>query len=94
MGSPWKNSMGTVPPDATDGIVCRGETVPSLGWRTFFAIPVDKLKFDMQRTPVEVRAEFGRVRRGIERESSAWTPLSGGFNRVADYGRIVLDFNW
>ena len=63
MGSPWKNSMGTVPPDATDGIVCRGETVPGLGWRTFFAIPVDKLKFDMQRTPVEVRAEFGRARR-------------------------------
>ena len=78
----------------TDGIVCRGETVPGLGWRTFFAIPVDKLKFDMQRTPVEIRAEFGRVRRGIERESSAWTPLSGGFNKIADYGRIVLDFNW
>ena len=94
MGSPWKNSMGTVPPDATDGIVCRGETVPGLDWRTFFAIPVDKLKFEMQRTPVEIKVEFERVRRGIERESSAWTPLSGGFNKVADYGRIVLDFNW
>ena len=76
-----------------DGIVGRGEVVGGRCWRAFFAVPIDGLKFDMQRTPVTVRAEFARERKGVQ-ERSAWTPLEGNYFEGRNYGTIVLDFNW
>ena len=75
------------------GIVCRGETVPGRGWRVFFAIPIDSLKFDMQRTPVTIRAEFARDRR-VPVERTTWSPLETGYYETGRYGTIDLDFNW
>ena len=81
----------TVPPSR---LVCRGETVPGKGWNLFFAVPIDDLKFDMQRTPVTIRANVCRVRRGLQTELSAWTPLEKGFYDTDRYGTVILDFDW
>ena len=80
------------PSQATEKVVCRGEIVKGKGWRVFFALPIDALKFDMQRTPVVVRYAITRIRRNpLEYSGSA--PL-GGFFEYADYGTLILDFNW
>ena len=80
--------------DGADKVVVRGEVVPGVGYRMFFAIPVNELKFDMQRTPVRVKGDFFRVRVQPDGENSAWAPLPGAFNDAARYGELVFDFNW
>ena len=80
-------------PASAAKIVLRNETVPGKGWRAFFALPIDDLKFDMQRTPVTIKADFCRARKDPA-EISAWTPLTNDFFERGNYGTVVLDFNW
>ena len=58
----------------------------------FVAIPVDALKFDMQRTPVVVKANVCRVRMGQAPELTAWAPLRERFDEVANYGTWIMHF--
>ena len=79
------------------GFVCRGENCKEwhAGWRVFFAIPLDSLKVDMQRTPVVIRANVCRVRKIGEPELTSWSPMEEhGFYDLPKYGTWVLDFNW
>ena len=87
----YVNAVQTMP---MEGVVVNGEIVPGTGYRVFFALPVNALKFDMQRTPVVVKGDICRVRMFPEKESSAWAPLPGAFNGVKRYGTFVFDFNW
>ena len=72
----------------TDGDVESGK-----GWKVFFAVPLDDLKPNMQLTPVTLKLEIARDRKG-EQERSAWTPLEGGFFERKNYGTVILDFDW
>jgi hypothetical protein len=81
-------------PVSDAGIITRGEIIPGECYRVFFALPVNELKFDMQRTPVKVKGDVCRVRMDPGRENSAWAPLPGAFKDVSRYGTFVFDFNW
>ncbi len=74
-------------------VTIHGKDIPGKGWCVFMAIPVDDLKFDMQRTPVTVKAEFCRTRRDPP-ENACWTPLAHDFFERNLYGTLILDFNW
>jgi len=74
--------------------VAWSENIPGKGWRAFVSVPVDDLKFDMQRTPVKVKFNICRDRRGGHPEHSSWSPMPKGYFDVHNYGELILDFNW
>ncbi len=80
-------------PANAERILTTSEVLPGKGWRIFMALPIDDLKFDMQRTPVTIKIDFCRVS-GEPAEASAWTPLKNDFFERGNYGTAILDFNW
>lgn len=79
------------------GTVCRGENCKDWheGWRVFFAIPLDSLKPNMQRTPVVIRANVCRERKLDRPEFTSWAPMEkNGVYDVQKYGTWTFDFNW
>ena len=75
-----------------EGVIVKAKAVPGKGTDLFVAIPIELLKFDMQRTPVLVKANFCRVRLGSNPEYSVWAPVEKGFAEVARYATLVLHF--
>ncbi len=75
-----------------DDILCKAETVPGKGWRLLLAVPVDALKFDMQRTPVVVKANLCRARLKPATEYSSWAPVKKAFNDTSTFGTLIFDF--
>ena len=73
-------------------IIAKGKIVPGVGYMIFIAIPVDVLKFNMQRTPVIVKANVCRVRMGQAPELTAWAPLRKTFSEVTNYGTWILHY--
>ncbi len=74
--------------------VAWAENIPGKGWRAFVSVPIEYLKLDMQRTPVKVKFNICRVRRGGHPEHSSWSPMPKGYFDVHNYGELILDFNW
>ena len=64
-----------------------------MGTNIFIAIPIDLLRFDMQRTPVIVKGNICRARFSNSVEYSVWAPVNKGFAEKHNYGSIVLHFN-
>ena len=79
-------------PSESDDIVCRSEIVPGSGYRVFIEIPIERLKFDMQRTPVKIKANLFRVRQGVNLENSSWAPMRQAFNETHLYGTLIMHF--
>ena len=83
--------IGGMQADPSD-IIAKGKIVPGVGYMVFVAIPVDALKFNMQRTPVVVKANVCRVRMGQAPELTAWAPLQKTFSEVTNYGTWILHY--
>ena len=83
--------IGGMQADPSD-IIAKGKIVPGVGYMVFIAIPVDALKFNMQRTPVIVKANVCRVRMGQTPELTAWAPLRKTFSEVTNYGTWILHY--
>ncbi len=56
------------------------------------AIPVDDLKFDIQRTPVIVKGNLCRARVVPVIEYSVWGPVKGGFADPTGFVPLRFDF--
>ncbi len=76
-----------------DGVVTAAAYQPGVGTNIFVAIPIEYLRFDMQRTPVIVKANICRVRLSTPVEYSVWSPMEKSFAEKNNYGTIVLHFN-
>ncbi|MBR4675608.1 MAG: hypothetical protein IKP00_14200 [Victivallales bacterium] len=77
---------------APEGIICKATTVPGKGWMLFLAVPVNDLGFDMQRTPVVVKANLCRARLKPETEYSTWSPCQKGFSETESFSSFIFDF--
>ena len=86
----WHFYLARHSSDEHGGIIVRTEVEPDKGWRIFFAVPVDALRFNMQVTPVVIDADMFRVRLDPS-EESGWTPVDGFFE-TSRYGQLVFDF--
>ena len=76
-----------------EGVISHAEYKPNFGTYIFMAIPIELLRFDMQRTPVIVKANICRARLGAEPELSVWSPMEKGFFETAKYGTLILHFD-
>ena len=76
-----------------EGVISKAEYKPGVGTYIFIAIPVELLRFDMQRTPVIVKANIFRVRLGADREYTVWSPLDKAFSNKSQYGSIIMHFD-
>ena len=76
-----------------DGVISSANYQAGIGTNIFVAIPIDYLRFDMQRTPVIVKANLCRVRLSVPVEYSVWSPLEKSFAEQNNYSNIVLHFN-
>ena len=76
-----------------DGVTTFAKYEPNVGTNIFIAIPIELLRFDMQRTPVIVKGNVCRVRFNNPVEYSVWSPMDKGFAERNNYGTIVLHFD-
>ena len=76
-----------------EGVINHAEYVPGMGTNIFLAIPIELLRFDMQRTPVIVKGNLCRVRLSDPVEYSVWSPMAKSFAETQSYGTIVMHFD-
>ena len=75
-----------------DGIICKTQTVPGKGWQLFLAVPIEDLRFDMQRTPVTVKGNLCRARLKPDTEYSTWSPCKKAFAETESFSTFIFDF--
>ena len=78
---------------ALEGVISKSEYKPGFGSYIFMAIPLELLRFDMQRTPVIVKGNIYRVRLGSEQEFTVWAPQDKGFAERSRFGTFILHFD-
>ena len=80
-------------PSEIDAVITHAQYTPNVGTDIFIAVPIELLRFDMQRTPVIVRGNVCRARFSNPVEYTVWAPMSNGFAERHKYGNIVLHFD-
>ena len=76
-----------------EGVITHSSYQPGMGSNIFIAIPIELLRFDMQRTPVIVKGNLCRVRLTTPVEYSVWAPMEKSFAEKHNYGNLVMHFD-
>jgi hypothetical protein len=80
-------------PSELEGVITHAQYEPNMGTNIFIAVPIELLRFDMQRTPVIVKANICRARFSNPVEYSVWAPVDKGFAEKHNYGTLVFNFD-